>query len=532
MINYLCVINKNEKKHFYIEFHKKTLIFSSKNSHGKTFLINFLLWSLNQDTNFKKNDNINLNDYISILSIKDTILIRTKDSFYYINDNKLNKVIKKEYNRKISFILGLEKLPFIRKKDNSYTNEYLNSFFTFFYINPDCSGDNSKQLKCEMYGKKNLDNYFYFLWNSNDEILSNNRKLSQIINEDTDIKDKQLKIKIYKKILSKINTNLCNQIPILNDDEILELKNKIKKQYDIYYSLLGKIDELNIQNTNYLNAINPLEKIDEELDKTTTKYYINIPNNNGYNEIEIELKLSDFFKEYKSSKIIEVSRIKNNIEINKIEIKELESELSEILLDINKLKSQLNNCLNKSDLIEPLGDYLIYDLLEIKQDDIVKILDKECQDKNEIDDLEKNINKFIKEQSLIFDNEMKEFENKHNFIGATNSKKFKYQLLKYELLSNIHKEMFLIIDAYDSLGFDENKFINLIEKENNINQKIITLTASNDDIKNFKNNGYNIVDISNDRYNMKIINEDILNLKSQNENLYNILLSEGFINEK
>ena len=532
MIEFLSVINVKENKCFHVDFNKKTLIFSSKNSHGKTFLINFLLWALNQETIFSRKDKIDVRDYVIVLSLNNSIFIRNNKSYYICENNNLIIVDKKQYNMKIISNLNLENLPFIQDKNGYYTNEYLNCFFTFFYVDPDCSGDNSKQLKCQMYGKSNLKNYFNLLLNSDPEILIVNSELAKIINSEENIKDKKNSIKILKKILLKLDKNHISKISIINDEEIAEIKNKIKSEISKKYSLLKDIDALNIENTNLLNMIEPLEKIDKELDSISAKYYFYIEHNNVHEEIVQEVKLSDFYKEYKSSKLLEVSKINDQINENKEKLKLLNTEIDKTKTNINNYKLELDSCLSRSNLIEPLTDYLVYDLLEIKPSVVKEILESELKNVNIIEDLNKKITSFNKIQNSIYNKKMNEFEKKHNFIGQKNSKKFKEQFLRYKLLSKKYKNMFLIIDAYDSLGFDKDKYLYLIETIDDDNQKIVTLTAENDLKKMFEDKGYVVIDISDEKYNIKIVNDDLSELNLKKKKIYDLLIEGGFINVK
>ena len=385
---------------------------------------------------------------------------------------------------------------------------------------------------------QNIDNKI-----NNDIIISNNNidKLQElleskkIINTLCSIKTNNSQNINFEevKLLPNLFLDLQEALKKSNQN-VLELKETIKEKIDLEKKLKIKIKQLELENKELKNNENYLKTENSDLKQ---KYNFGSDLQNKYeqkiSEYEKLRKLNDELlikidklelknKKYKNNYNILKSQLNNLNEKNEVEninymnsLKEMKTELKNqltekmnLIQEINKLKSQLNQKNNES--------------IKLKED-----LTTSEKMKTKFENLFNEYRKINKENEEL-NAELNVRNNKKEIIESINDKYEKEEFnLKCQI--NIWKKNFLSITKYKLLNF-EPKYLKNIEKLLNIEQNYIINAPS--EIINLSEKVMN--------YSKNLIEEEnynTINLKELKEELtkeqeINIKLNENLENER
>lgn len=481
MIESITIIDLEKNKFYSQKLYCNTLFFSSDNNHGKTVIIRSIIRALGTEENFdKKKDNIDLNKMIIIISINKIEFIRYKKNFFICENNSIIELNRKEYNDKLLSIFHVGYIPSIPIKNGNYSNSYLDILFTFFYINPDYNGDFWSQLKCNMYKKNDVKNYFYELQlNDYDlEILEQNENLinsNELLKKDR--KEKENLLKNLEIFFNKISNKQMNNIYLSKniDNEMNDLKKYISNKYKEKWNLEKKINE-NKNIINYLENIKFIinKKYDNEFLNKEIDYYV--LDEKKENEFKLKVKLLDFIQcnEFIKS-IYDINVIDEKIceikEENKNNLLTKETFEKEIL----EMKNNFNNFILINE-INVLSEEFFKIAFEKDFSDLKKIKDDFLEKDKIINENLKNIKKIISNSKKLFDINFEKFKQEYNWKGGTNSSSFSEIIFMYSKLKQISKfeKMPLIIDAFGKMELDLKKKQFIISGNN---QKIFAITS-------------------------------------------------------
>ncbi|KAJ6238534.1 protein diaphanous [Anaeramoeba flamelloides] len=299
------------------------------------------------------------------------------------NENKENIekliLLEKDLNLKDSIIKDLKKeinkLKISNDNDNNKREiDNDKNIEKIIFLEEDLELKESKIKKLD----KEIKEYKLKIENNNNSNNSETEKIKQqniekinLMKKDIELKDSNIgnlenQIKEYKLKIEKINNQNNNEIEAIKQQN-LEKINLIKKDIELKDSNIGNLE----------NQINSLESQIEKI------------NNNNNNDINAQIQM---IKEQHQEKI---KLIKKDIELKNSNIENLENQIKEYKLKIEKINNQNNN-----------------EIEAIKQQNLEKInlikKDIELKDSN-IENLENQINglqkKILNKDQLIKDNE-------------------------------------------------------------------------------------------------------------------------------
>lgn len=521
MINSVTIIENKTKKFYRCNFKEKNLIFSDKNNCGKTIILKSIMNALGNKDEMKKNDNLSIEkDLILIISINNKFYAKFNKKFYSFSNNENAKIEEsKKYCKKIILDFIENKnvsniFPPIKMKTGKWEENYFNCFWTFFYIDVDKSGKNENQLKNEMYGKVNLDNYFFSLWNGDYKVFEilNILKNSSFENEKNKQEISKNVLIELKKIFQKLSENK-NEILFLDNSEIEKIKDNLNDLYKKNLQFKNKISNNN-------NLINHLQTISNSITEKNSflfqkKITINVPITNEETletrEYTGEISLDSFFSEFVVNNVLTTNEISKKIKNIKDENIEIQKKIQKINYEIIENKENLNKNFSKKNF-NILGEEFFEKAFSSKKEEIKK-MEEEIKNKiAETKNSKKDFNEFIKASSRDFKIQFEEFANKNNWKGGTNSSKFSEMYFKYKLLheKKEFEKIPFIVDALDSTGIDYEKLFLFLSGDN---QKIFSLNSKKENkfYNFFEENKFNIIDLSDKNENL--ISENLENLK-------------------
>lgn len=395
----MVLYEKNLKNYDLMLFYKFIFLLKLKNQNKK---LEKFLNSLKLDNSKKYFDEINKLNYEDNLSYE--YLTKNKNDTI----NELFNIIKNKYNKKLDIIIS----------DNDYlnvitkliTNDKYNDYNKYYNeIEKITSNEELKNLT-DMYNfiiKTNFQYYMRYLIELDDEDLLTVETLNNIKNNNFNEKSKH-------GYITYIFLNIIEDCELpYNESFINEIKNIFKEnnKLDIFNKIIKKNKEI----------IELLDITKNIFDESIKKIF----NNKKLNNI-----------------ILDILKYKLNNEIT--------TEQYNLL--VNDIKTIYNIKQNQNDKYEILYQYFNI----ITNDDINNLISFNLEKKDiDVNDLEKNINKFIKYELDIF--------NQIEVLGIKKPKSKKIRIRAPEILDN---------NSFMNLMFIYKKWIeysNLINKKLNIN---------------------------------------------------------------
>ncbi|CDE49210.1 uncharacterized protein BN665_00391 [Firmicutes bacterium CAG:460] len=339
--------NKSQKYNFKNDFN---LIFSKKNSKGKTTLLRFILYGLGYNIpptegigDFGKYKiNIELSS-----EVKQILLIRTGETIILKDENNEKKFLLPEEQYELqSLLFGIEDLLI------------LENLLAVFYIDQEKGWTMLNRGKIIGNNRFNIENYISGLSGKDlGDLFYEREKVSQEIRKYNNL----LKISEFKdEIVDNLAISKTNEEISL----LIKNKNKIKFQIEEKEKEISEIDEIIRDNKQFIEYIENMKIIvkgkNGEKIELKKENILNYPENEMYLKYKKSLLNHQLFK-YKAeyNKVMKKIEEKNTLFDMKTILENMEDNIKNINLDKNIVENVLNNLTNqKKKINNKIKNYL------------------------------------------------------------------------------------------------------------------------------------------------------------------------------
>lgn len=339
--------NKSQKYNFKNDFN---LIFSKKNSKGKTTLLRFILYGLGYNIPPTEGigdfDKYKINIELSS-NVNQILLIRTGETIILKDENnEKNFLLPEEQYELQSLLFGIEDLLI------------LENLLAVFYIDQEKGWTMLNRGKIIGNNRFNIENYISGLSGKDlGDLYYEREKVSQEIKKYNNL----LKISEYKdEIVDNLAISKTNEEISL----LIKNKNKIKFQIEEKEKEISEIDDIIKDNKQFIEYIENMRIIvkgnNGEKIELRKENILNYPENEMYLKYKKSLLNHQLFK-YKSeyNKVIKKIEEKNTLFDMKTILENMEDNIKNMNLDKNIVENVLNNLTNqKKKINKKIKSYL------------------------------------------------------------------------------------------------------------------------------------------------------------------------------
>lgn len=339
--------NKSQKYNFKNDFN---LIFSKKNSKGKTTLLRFILYGLGYNIPPTEGigdfDKYKINIELSS-EVKQILLIRTGETIILKDENnEKNFLLPEEQYELQSLLFGIEDLLI------------LENLLAVFYIDQEKGWTMLNRGKIIGNNRFNIENYISGLSGKDlGDLYYEREKISQEIRKYNNL----LKISEFKdEIVDNLAISKTNEEISL----LIKNKNKIKFQIEEKEKEISEVDEIIRDNKQFIEYIENMKIIvkgnNGEKIELKKENILNYPENEMYLKYKKSLLNHQLFK-YKAeyNKVMKKIEEKNTLFDMKTVLENMEDNIKNINLDKNIVENVLNNLTNqKKKINNKIKNYL------------------------------------------------------------------------------------------------------------------------------------------------------------------------------